>query len=87
VQGIRPEDRLQGRQVDDRSRKGQLEEESRLFEKIPISLNEARLVRAAKAVPTWQAVIPAKVIVVAARLAPCNGLPGSVDSPGDQPAE
>jgi len=60
---------------------------SRLLEKIPISLSEARLVRAAKAVPTWQAVIHAKVIVVAARLAPCNGLPGSVDSPGDQPAE
>jgi hypothetical protein len=28
VQGVRPEDLLQGRKVDDRSRKGQLEEDS-----------------------------------------------------------
>ena len=39
---------------------------SSLLEKIPISRSEARLVRAAKAVPPWQAVSPAKVIVVAA---------------------
>ncbi len=37
------------------------------LEKTPICRSEARLVRAAKAVPTWQAVIPAKVIVVATR--------------------
>ena len=33
----------------------------------PIERSDARLVRAANAVPTWQAVMPANVIVVAAR--------------------
>jgi hypothetical protein len=39
------------------------------LERIPISRSDARLVRDAKAVPTWQAVMPAKDIVVATRYA------------------
>ena len=38
---------------------------SRRFEKKPIDRSEAWSVRAANAVPTWQATMPAKVIVVA----------------------
>src|SRR5215208_6669868 len=38
----------------------------------PISPSETRPVRVAKAVPTWQVVIPANVMLVAARYAPCN---------------
>ncbi len=37
------------------------------WKKTPISRGDARLVRAANAVPTWQAVMPAKDIVVATR--------------------
>ena len=37
------------------------------LEKTPISRSDARLVREANAVPTWQAVMPAKDIVVAIR--------------------
>jgi hypothetical protein len=40
---------------------------SRRLEKTPIVRSAARLVRVANAVPTWQAVMPANVIVVACR--------------------
>ena len=59
---------------------------SNLFESTPIEPSDACVVRAAKAVPTWQAVIPAKVIVVAARYCVCSEVPESTSAPGDQPA-
>ena len=41
--------------------------EQQAFEKTPTARSDARSVRAAKAVPTWHATIPANVIVVAWR--------------------
>ena len=40
---------------------------SSVFVKTPTERNEARSVRAANAVPIWQATMPRKVIVVACR--------------------
>ena len=54
--------------------------------KRPTERREACSVRAATAVPTWQATMPAKVIVVACRYAWWSGEPASTSSPGLQPA-
>jgi len=76
------EHHLQRRQVDHGYCESQLERDSP--QKQPVGEDP---VRAAKAVPTWQAVIPAKVIAVAARYEVCSGLPAPVGSPGDHPEE
>ena len=43
--------------------------------------SDARVVRAANAVPIWHAARPAKVIVVAARYSSCGGEPSPVAPP------
>ena len=55
------------------------------LEKKPIDRSDTRSVRAAIAVPIWQATMPAKVIVVAVRYVVWSGEPTPTGSPGLQP--
>ena len=59
---------------------------SRGLLKNPIERSDPRSVREAKAVPSWQATIPRKLMVVACRYAWCSGEPGPTSSPGCHPA-